>query len=250
MHVAAAIVATALAAALVLVQPWAGRRRYRRLVAGVEADPDLRLRHYHRGIAGEWAAVGLVAVIGLLAGRHAASIGVRGSDHLAADALMLGEVAVVLAASSALFRFGGPSIRDALRRQARGFESLLPHSRVERLTFAALAVTAGICEEVLFRGFGISYLRWLWPHAPDLAVIWITALCFGVVHLYQGTRGVVLTGLVGAYLAWVVLSRGSLLPAIVIHALLDLRILALPDLRATAAAAAPVPGHRARPFPT
>jgi len=58
----------------------------------------------------------------------------------------------------------------------------------------------------------------------------VTAAAFGFAHLYQGTRGVLLTGLVGAYLAWLTLSTGSLLPAIVIHALIDLRVLALPDL--------------------
>jgi membrane protease YdiL (CAAX protease family) len=105
--------------------------------------------------------------------------------------------------------------------------------RLERSVFALLAVTAGVCEELLFRGFGIAYLRWLWPGSPRVAVIAITAVAFGLVHLYQGPRGVVLTGLVGAYLAWLVLSTGSLLPAMVIHALLDLRILALPDLTPT-----------------
>jgi membrane protease YdiL (CAAX protease family) len=39
-----------------------------------------------------------------------------------------------------------------------------------------------------------------------------------------------LTGVVGAYLAWLTLSTGSLLPAIAVHALIDLRILALPNL--------------------
>ncbi|HEX3541164.1 MAG TPA: CPBP family intramembrane glutamic endopeptidase, partial [Acidimicrobiales bacterium] len=94
-----------------------------------------------------------------------------------------------------------------------------------------------ICEELIFRGFAVSYLRWLWPAAPRSVIIVITAAAFGLGHLYQGARGVILTGLVGAYLAWLVLSTGSLLPAMVIHALLDLRILALPDLREPAPAA-------------
>ena len=60
------------------------------------------------------------------------------------------------------------------------------------------------------------------------------AIAFGLAHLYQGVRGVLLTGVLGAYLAWLTISSGSLLPAMAIHALIDLRVLALPDLGAPA----------------
>jgi len=241
----AAVVATALAAALVLVQPWAGGRRYRHLVDRVADHPEARMRHYRRGITGEWAAVAVIVAIGLLAGRDGGSIDLVVGAHLRTWALIVAEVSVLLGATAVVFRFGGPGIRDALRSQARGFAALLPRTGRERATFALLAVTAGICEEVIFRGFAIAYLRWLWPGAPELAIIAITAGGFGLVHLYQGLRGVIVTGLVGAFLAWLVLSTGSLIPAMVVHALLDLRVLALPDLgprsspgQATTAAAA------------
>jgi membrane protease YdiL (CAAX protease family) len=132
-----------------------------------------------------------------------------------------------------VFRRGGERVRAVLRHQARGFVALLPATAQEKRVFAGLAITAGICEELLFRGFGIAYVRWLWPGASDAALIALTAASFGLVHLYQGARGVVLTTLVGAYLASVTVSAGSLLPAMVMHALLDLRVLALPDLRSS-----------------
>jgi membrane protease YdiL (CAAX protease family) len=237
----AAVLATALAVGLVLVQPWVGRRRYRRLVAAVADHPDARLRHYRRGIIGEWAGVGVVLVIGLLAGRGPSSIGLRIGDHRASEGAIVAEVAVLLGISALVFRFGGRGITEMLRRQARGFAALLPQGRRERHTFAVLAVTAGICEELLFRGFAIAYVRWLWPGASTLWVTVITAAAFGLVHLYQGPRGVVLTGLVGGYLAWLVLTTGSLFPAMIIHALLDLRILALRDLKKPSQASPGVP---------
>lgn len=240
----AAALATTLAAILVLVQPWAGRRRYRRLLAELSVEPGARLRHYRRGIIGEWATVAVVVAIGLLAGRSRSTIDLVVGPHGKSDAAIVAEVAVLLGLSALVFRFGGRAIRDLLRRQARGFEALLPRGRRERGVFALLAVTAGVCEEVLFRGFGLAYLRWLWPDASRVTLIVVTAAAFGLVHLYQGPRGVVLTGLVGAYLAWLVLSTGSLFPAIVIHALLDLRILALPDLSPP-----PPPTETTRPLP-
>jgi membrane protease YdiL (CAAX protease family) len=230
LHVVAAVLATALALGLVLVQPWVGRRRYRRLLAALETKLDARLHHFRRAIIGEWAVSIVILGIGAMASYRPASIGLGVGPHPASAAFIVAEVTIALAVSALVFRFGGTGITNALRRQARGFEALLPRGRRERITFAALAITAGICEELIFRGFGIAYLRWLWPGSPRSAVILITAAAFGFGHLYQGVRGVVLTGLVGGYFAWLVLSTGSLWPAMAIHGLLDLRILALPDL--------------------
>jgi len=155
-------------------------------------------------------------------------VGLTGGSHPGAATAEVLEVAVVLAASAVVFR--APALRATIERQARGFVALLPRTVDERTTFALLAVTAGVCEELIFRGFGIAYVRWLWPGATHFWLIAITSAAFGLAHLYQGVRGVLLTGLVGAVLASLVLATGSLLPAMVIHALIDLRVLALPPL--------------------
>lgn len=230
MLAAAAALATALAALLVFVQPFAGRARYRKLLEALPVDPNARLRHYRRGIIGEWLGVALVGLIGALADRGPASIGLRVGPHARSAVLLVLEVGVLLGASAVLFRFGGPTVREVLRRQARGFLGVLPKTQRERLVFGGLAVTAGVCEEILFRGFGIAYVRWLWPAASHTGLIVLTAVPFGFAHLYQGPRGIVLAGLLGAWFAWLTLSMGSLWPAIAIHALVDLRVLALPDL--------------------
>jgi membrane protease YdiL (CAAX protease family) len=41
---------------------------------------------------------------------------------------------------------------------------------------------------------------------------------------------VILTGILGAVFAAMTLAGGTLVPAIIVHALVDLRVLALPDL--------------------
>jgi membrane protease YdiL (CAAX protease family) len=125
-----------------------------------------------------------------------------------------------------------PMLRGLLLRQARGFIALLPRTVEERRTFAVLAVTAGICEEIIFRAFGIAYVRFIWASASDAWIIVLTSVAFGFAHLYQGLRGVVLTGIVGAVFASLVLTTGSLFAAMAIHAMIDLRVLGLPDLTA------------------
>jgi membrane protease YdiL (CAAX protease family) len=226
MHVAAACLGTLLVVVMVVVQPLVGRRRYRVLVRRVGTDPTARLRHYVRGIVGEWIYVGIVAVVGVLAGRHAASIGLT-LHHLEPGALTTALGLVVLATAGLVVTIviiwrAGPSVLGLIRRQVSGFVELLPRTRRERVVCAGLAVTAGICEEILYRGFGIAYLKWLFPGAGDTAIILTIGVAFGIVHLYQGPRNVVLTGIVGGLFAWLTLATGTLVPAIVIHALVDL----------------------------
>ena len=111
------------------------------------------------------------------------------------------------------------SIRRRIRDRLAPVERLMPREGSGFRTFAALACTAGLCEEFLFRG----YLAWIaglllpFPVAPAAQ-----ALVFGLCHAYQGWRGIVLTTFAGAFLTAVVLLTGSLWPAIVVHALMDL----------------------------
>lgn len=80
-------------------------------------------------------------------------------------------------------------------------------------------MSAGFCEELIFRG----YLIWafqpvfgLWGSAAFSVVV------FAAAHAYQGARGVLATGAVGTALTLVVLISGSLWPAIALHALTDI----------------------------
>lgn len=137
--------------------------------------------------------------------------------------------AVLLSISTVLVWMLGPQGLRLVRRQVKGFRELMPTTPAERWYFAAVAASAGICEEILYRGFGISYLRWLAPGIDRTAIIVIIGAAFGFAHLYQGPRNVVLTGIIGGVFASITLSTGSLVPAIVVHALVDLRVCFLPS---------------------
>ena len=69
----------------------------------------------------------------------------------------------------------------------------LPARDVEWLHFNFLSLSAGICEEIVFRGFFITYLYSLLQFLPDTAAlalaILLPAIIFGIVHYYQGLEG-------------------------------------------------------------
>lgn len=93
-----------------------------------------------------------------------------------------------------------------------------PHTRTELAWWMALSVSAGICEEFIFRG----YLIWVLQPALGL---WLAAaaslIVFAAAHSYQGAKGVVAVGVVGGLLTLIVVGFGSLVPAIAVHMFAD-----------------------------
>jgi membrane protease YdiL (CAAX protease family) len=103
----------------------------------------------------------------------------------------------------------------------------LPATHEERTWFAAAAITAGICEEILYRGFLIRYLSdGPWHFGLALAVV-ASSVFFGLGHGYQGVSGIITTGVVGAVMAILFLATGGLWVPMVLHAFIDLNVLFL-----------------------
>lgn len=104
--------------------------------------------------------------------------------------------------------------------------ALIPRTAGEKAWYAAVSVSAGVGEELVFRGF---FMRLLADFGlQGLALVAVSAVIFGFAHVYQGVGGVLVTTLMGALLGVVFLATGSLLVAMAVHALMDLRLLAMP----------------------
>ncbi len=72
---------------------------------------------------------------------------------------------------------------DAMQKLSYAY--LFPATWAERRWWVLVGLTAGICEEILFRGFLLHYLRVGMNLTLALAV---AALIFGLQHLYQGSE--------------------------------------------------------------
>lgn len=113
---------------------------------------------------------------------------------------------------------GDVEMQSRARGQLESAEPLLPHGRNENRLFKVVSVTAGVCEEILFRGFLLWYFA-VWT-GTAVAVI-LSSLVFGLGHIYLGAKSVPKTAGAGLVMACLALASRSLWPAIVIHAAMD-----------------------------
>jgi membrane protease YdiL (CAAX protease family) len=112
--------------------------------------------------------------------------------------------------------------------EPRQFESLrffLPSTWAERRWFAALSVTAGFCEELLFRGFVLRELIVLPLHLGLAGPVILAAIAFASHHLYMGRAGFISTTVGGLVFTATLLVTGNLLACMILHALVDLSLL-------------------------
>jgi membrane protease YdiL (CAAX protease family) len=171
-------------------------------------------------IAGAWPVVAVGAALWEANDRSWAAFGFSvpgGWRSWASAALVLLPAAYFAYAVAALAR--SAEARSSVREQFGKLAAILPHTRTEMCWFAGVSLTAGFCEEFLFRGYFLWVLApWLgWWGAAALSV-----LVFATWHAYQGWNGVLRTGIAGAVFTLVVATFDSLWPAIALHALVDL----------------------------
>jgi membrane protease YdiL (CAAX protease family) len=96
---------------------------------------------------------------------------------------------------------------------------LLPHTPTERCVWMAIAVAAGFCEEVVYRGY-LQNQFMAFTRSAAVAV-GLQAVLFGVAHADQGPSIAVRFGLYGVGLGALAWWRGSLIPGIAAHVGVD-----------------------------
>lgn len=99
----------------------------------------------------------------------------------------------------------------------------MPSTPTQFLNFIFLSVAAGFSEEIVFRGFLMTYLQELLPPEPwrPIAVILLPAVSFGLGHFYQGGRAVLKIVVMAVLFGFFFLRTGTLWPLMLLHAAVD-----------------------------
>ncbi|HEY1351353.1 MAG TPA: type II CAAX endopeptidase family protein [Ktedonobacteraceae bacterium] len=212
---------------LIIVVPIRGARRYRVLIRRIARHPELRGRFYLMGMLGQWLMLVPLVVIVVGLNWSARLLGLQMPANLwlflpISLVLVLAVYAQVLYIGRVARTSQG---RDQLRQSMSGPLHMLPRTSRERTLWFLLSLTAGFCEELLYRGFMPAYLVYIFPGVPFLVAIIIAAALFGLGHIYQKLTGVLGTGIMGLIFGFLYFFTGSLYLSMVLHALFDLRLL-------------------------
>jgi CAAX protease family protein len=227
--------------------------RYRRLKQEIaNGDPKARTRVYHRILIFEWVS----AVLAFVALRfdwsklNSKSLALDGTKLMQSLSLPPGASKGAVLGMFMGAVLGGIGFAIAMRKRSRrgftpvvetsggwrsrimpDFTALIPVTMQERLVYAAAAFSAGICEEVVFRGWLLSTL-----HSPigltGTTLVLVAAAIFGIGHAYQKVVGVIVTTLAGLLFTVLYIMSGSLLVPILLHIVVDVRFALMPAPKA------------------
>lgn len=101
------------------------------------------------------------------------------------------------------------------------YQELLPESNQEKKLWSYVSLTAGVTEEIIYRGFLLLVLMTLVPDASEWFYVVIAGIIFGLAHTYQGLSGFIRTSLIGIFFSMLYLILGSLFPLMIFHFLID-----------------------------
>jgi len=93
---------------------------------------------------------------------------------------------------------------------------MLPRGEGEIVLWIFLSLSAGICEEIIFRGYLQRQLLG-WLKSAPMAVV-ISAMVFGAVHIYQGVKSAIVICVFGLLFGILAEWRKSLRPGMMAHA--------------------------------
>lgn len=200
---------------------WREPRIKARIRAGGE---NVRLPVYNAIMLHLWGLTGLVLVLWLASGRSLAELGLQagqgGWQFWLAWGIAAAGVAYLIYSlvSASLSR----KARSDLRRQladSGDLDMIRPESDAEYKRFNWVSITAGVTEEILFRGFLIAIFALFLP-------LWVAAgaalALFVLAHSYQGPTGMLRILPISLILTLTYVLSGSLWPGIILHAFVDL----------------------------
>jgi membrane protease YdiL (CAAX protease family) len=134
---------------------------------------------------------------------------VNAKDVLVDGGLAFGLWAVWTLANMAWYRWLGPG-------HGASIQTYLPQRALEILLWIGVSVSAGFCEELVFRGYfqkqfeALTHSRWV--------AVFLQAVLFGISHGYQGIGACARIACLGALYGWVALWRTNLRPGMMAHA--------------------------------
>lgn len=204
-------------AVLAFVLPVFAVMRVRKQVLQIPNDSRIKIRLYWLNSAVLWAGAIVVMLVWLFSGRDFGEMGWQWVDQSWFPEWMIVVWVFVLIWMFDTF-LAWNSVED------NPAAALLPAKWIEFAHFGTVvSLSAGICEEIVFRGFLINYLIAVLPDSQwtaALAII-ISSVIFAVLHAYQGFWAAVKITVLAILFGMIFVLTDSLIAVIILHFMVD-----------------------------
>ncbi|MGG2106574.1 CPBP family intramembrane glutamic endopeptidase [Lysinibacillus pakistanensis] len=218
-----------------IYEPFIGYFGYQKFKFAVRENPNARLNYYIKLIIGLWIPTISIILLVFFTDLDFKDIGLAYPNI---DTKTLGNVITysifviaILYLLNILYYFIAYHLSDKFRTkfiQAKeeqlntvSFSDIIPVTSKEKKLWNYVSLTAGVTEEIIYRGFLIFALSYIFPSFSIWLIIFFSSLLFGLAHTYQGLLGVLKTTMVGILFSGIYIGLGSILPLIVFHFLID-----------------------------
>ena len=186
-------------------------------------SPGLKVRMYYGNGLFLLLLALVVLVVWYFTGRPFTAIGL-GWGRMPYDPVAIGIIFAFLALYALdLFSEIGSETRQQKTRKKFRELGFLPATGTQYLHFLFLCVCAGVGEEIVYRGFLITYCAEVFGTGGWAAVgaLLVPAVSFGVAHIYQGGQAVIKIVAMALLFGFFFYRTGSLWPLILLHTAID-----------------------------
>ena len=185
----------------------------------------IKLGTYYYLICGLWGGTSIVLIICLIARLNFDVIGIKQLNFnygfwFTSITLILCGLLFFSGLYQLISSLLSKKYKEAAEKQYGNhivLSGILPRTKKEKWLFVLLSLSAGICEEIIFRGFLLYLLQAIFPNIPLFLITLITCTLFGISHFYQRLQGIIVSMIFGVLFMSLYIVTGSLILPIFLH---------------------------------
>jgi len=187
---------------------------------------DIRRRFYLANSLFLFLAAAVILVSWWLHDRPFAAMGFRLSIDVKNRALTFGMIAMlaVLYAGDLLYSILKWKKKSSTIDTLDDTTPFLPRKLREIPAYLVMCISAGVFEEIIYRGYMVTYFLPQYNFRTGLPILAVTApaFLFSLAHYYQGWQAVLKIFMLSLILGIIFLSGGSIWIVMIIHFIIDL----------------------------
>ena len=225
------IVFVILVISMTIFFPISGYYEIRKLKKSIaEGDNHKKIKFYYQQIIWSWIPIFLILIMIPLSGMNLKSIGIKWIDIDTSSVSKwvffptIGFYLIYLLYNTYLiiiYKYNRESRVKVAKGLVDDFKWFLPITRKEKRLWSRVSISAGITEEILYRGYFFYALATVFPNLSIIHILFIATIIFGVGHIYLG-KEVIKSTLLGLLFGIFYIVFDSIIPVIIIHIAQDL----------------------------